>query len=219
VGRHVVLLFILLFAIAAVSRKRPLWFSAWCAVLMPLPVLFIPPRGFFVMYLPLAGCAMFMAGTLVSARDRFVNPTINRFAGRLLPLGLCLSAVLFGLTDSEFRTHAWTPDPMSRTIDLSKQDWMTLNEPLPPGATILLMGSRFPAEANEWFPYMIAQVLYRDRGLGLYRADAINPSPTPAEFSQYDRVVVFDGSRLKIEMRTPIASGSPRLPSTAPAWR
>ena len=40
-------------------------------------------------------------------------------------------------------------------------------------------GSRFPAEVNQYYPVMIAQLLYGDRNLQLQRAELINPRPGP----------------------------------------
>jgi hypothetical protein len=230
VGRHVVLLFVLLFVIAALSRRRYLWFLAWFAILAPLPVLFIPPRGFFVMYLPVAGWAMFVAGALVCGRDRLfagspdpISKDIvdrrNRQIARLAPLAVCLCAFAYGLADPEFQMRAAAADPMSQIIDLSKQDFMRLNEPVPEGGSILMMGSRFPADSNPYFPLMVVQLLYRDRKLQLDRVELMNPPPGPAAFPQYDRVIAFDGVSLSVVMRGGSPDRKVRFPGTDPAWQ
>jgi hypothetical protein len=218
IGRHIVFLFALLFALAALARRRSLWFLAWFAVLAPLPVLFIPPRSFFAMYLPLAGWAIFAATALTWARDRLFRRSVHRPFAKLLPLGVCVLAIVYGLADPEFRMRTSADYPMPGFIELSKQDFIRLNEPLPQGASILLLGSRFPAEANPYFPLMIAQVLYRDRTLVLDRAELMNPRPGPAEFQQYDRVIAFDGANLNVLVRSGAPGRATRLPSSSPAW-
>ena len=230
VGRHIIFLFVLLFVIAAAMKCKQLWFLVWCAVLAPLPVLFIPPRYFFAMYLPWACWSMFAATTLVLGRDRLFSDSLgfaladSRFASvyeryaRVLPLGFCVLAIVCGLRDPEFRARASAVDPISRIIELSKEDFMFLNEPLPHGASILLLGSRFPAEANRYFPLMIMRLLYRDRNLRMDRAEFMTPQPGPTQFAQYDRVIGFDGIALNVLMRSVAAGSATHLSSTVPGW-
>jgi hypothetical protein len=131
---------------------------------------------------------------------------------------LCLLAIVYGLADPEFRVRTAAMNPIPRFIELSKQDFMRLNEPLPQGASILLLGSRFPLEVNRYYPLMIAQLLYRDRTLLLDRAEFMNPPPGPAEFMQYDRVIAFDGTTLNVLMRSKAPSRATHLPGSGPAW-
>jgi hypothetical protein len=143
VGRHMVLLFALLFIIADATRHRPLWFLAWFAVLAPLPVLFIPPCSFFVMYLPLTGWAMVAAtGSGVGPRPTVQEFPLDSTRGSF-PLPSACQRLYMVLPIRSFGRgpRKWTP--MSRFIELSKQDFMRLTEPLPQGASPLLMGLAF----------------------------------------------------------------------------
>jgi hypothetical protein len=219
VGRHIVFLFTLLFAIAALIRRKPVWFLVWFDTLAPLPILFIPPRGFFVMYLPLAGWAMFAAMILMSARDRLLDRSSFPQYARFVPLILCVLAVGYGLHDADFRARVSAANPTSRFIERSKQDFLRLNEPLPKGASVLLLGSRFPADANPYMPLMIIQLLYRDRNLQVDRAELMNPPPGSAKFAEYDRVIRFDGTRLNVLKRSASSDRQTRLPSSAADWR
>ena len=219
VGRHIVFLFILLFAIAALIRRKPVWFLIWFATLAPLPILFIPPRGFYVMYLPLAGWAMFVAMISMAARDRLLDRSFFPQYARFVPLILCVLAVGYGLRDADFRASVSAASPTSEFIERSKQDFLRLNEPLPKGASVLLLGSRVPAEANPYLPWMIIQLLYGDRSLQVDRAELMNPPPGAATFAEYDRVIRFDGTRLNVLKRSASSNRPTRLPSSAADWR
>jgi hypothetical protein len=64
------LVILALFAIAALARNRAMMLGAAILVLAPLPVNFITYRGFFVMYIPLMGWAVWASAAMMTARPR-----------------------------------------------------------------------------------------------------------------------------------------------------
>jgi hypothetical protein len=210
--------------IAAASRRKDLWFLAWFALLAPLPIMFIPNRGFFVMYFPMAAWAMFIAVAMVWIRDLLVRYVwkwpIAEFrmgASRIAPSMIAIGMVLAGLYDPIFQSTG--VEPLSHPIEQMKEDFMRLNEPLPRGAHILLLHSRFSQESQHWYPLMIAQLLYADSTLVLGQAAAMNPPPDPAALSNYDCVMGFEDDRLIVVHRHASKPVSPSMvPRTAPRF-
>ncbi len=62
-----------LFALALALRNKTMILAAIMIVLLPLPINFIPYRGFGVMYLPYLGWALYTAALLVEIRKRLME--------------------------------------------------------------------------------------------------------------------------------------------------
>src|SRR4029078_9000687 len=71
-SRRVVVLWLFIAGVALWSRRADLRFLVWMAFLAPLPIMFLPWRGFFIMYFPMTAWAMFIAILLVMAKDRVI---------------------------------------------------------------------------------------------------------------------------------------------------
>lgn len=201
---HVLLLWGLLFLIAFLSRRRALWFCAWFALLAPLPIMFIPYRGFFVMYFPFAAWALYLGTALAVARERLAPPRWTR-ASQAVLAALVIAVVLAGTRDEHLQ--AWQLDPLRPVIAGTEQDFLRLNEPLPRRGSILLLHSRYPADA--WGPLMTAQLLYNDRELWLDRPAMMPHPPTPADYHSYDLVLDFDGRQFTVVQRGKSDAGRP----------
>jgi hypothetical protein len=169
-------------------------------------------RWFYVMYVPMIGWAIYFAILLVIARDwilrevrRFSPVTSRQWAIAHSTLAVCIAfGVTHGLTEIEF--VAQHVDPMRKIIQETRNDFMSLQEPLPKGSRILLLHSRWPDDA--WGPLMISRLLYRDPDLWLDRPTMLptHKPLNPATIAEYDRVIDFDGRRLFIAGRR---SGNP----------
>lgn len=199
-SRRVFLLWIAVFAIAVWSRKRSLRFLACFALLAPLPIMFIPWRGFFVMYFPLAAWSMFAGILLASIRERLFR-TKWVLAGQVALAVVLLAMVLGGLRDPVFLGAQF--DRKGYSIEQTKQDFLSLNEPMPAGGHILLLNSRFPLDFNQWYPLMIVQLLYNDRQLEVYRPQFMSPPPDEAAWTEFDRVMDYENGRLIVRRKRP----------------
>src|ERR1700689_5070000 len=62
---QVVVLFSVLWTVALAARNKAMMLGAATIMLAPLPINFIAYRGFFVMYLPILGWALYFAALLV----------------------------------------------------------------------------------------------------------------------------------------------------------
>lgn len=202
-SRQVIAIWFSLFAIPVWVKprmRRALWFSAAFALLGPLPAIFVLYRGYYVMYLPMAGWAIYCSILLVMTRDWMVREVRRRrpmgpggwAVARLALAAAVALLVADGTRDSDFRKPR--TNPMWAIVDDTRADFLRLNEPLPEHSRSLLLHSRFPADS--WEPLMIARLLYRDPDLWLDRPTLLSAPVTDAAMAGYDRVFDFDGERM-----------------------
>jgi hypothetical protein len=199
----VAIFYVGLFGIAGISRRKEIWFSACFFSLAQLPVIFIPYRGFFVMYLPLAGLAIYLASLLVLVRDRLLSKIVHGqpipfAAERLLSVALLIAVIPLG-RNRDPMTSLTPVDPAMAYIDATYGDIVRLKEPIPKGAKVLLLNSRYPED--NWGPLMMMRLLYRDPTLWVDRPSMMNPKPGRRAWSNYDRVIDFDGTSLQVLQR------------------
>jgi hypothetical protein len=195
--------------------RKPLWFSAAFALLGPLPAIFVPYRGFYVMYLPMAGWAIYCSTLFVMARNWMAREVRRRrpmgpggWAVARLSLAAAVALLVAnGTRDSDFRMPR--TDPMLAIIENTRADFLRLNEPLPEHSRSLLLHSRFPADS--WEPLMIARLLYRDPVLWLDRPTLLSAPVNDAAIAGYDRVFDFDGERMFIVARRVAGTSQGRL--------
>ncbi len=205
-----------LFLIAALTRKKYLWFCAWFALLAPLPVVFIPYRGFFVMYLPMAGWAIFAASVIVKGRDWLWRVLWKRPP---LPYGawqpervFTFAAVAFLIAlgrNTDLSTNM-VPHSSAASVAETYSDIMRLKERLPPRAYILLLRCPYPDES--WGPMQMMQLLYHDRNLIVDRPTMMKVKPDEKSYAYYDRVIDFNGKDLLVLKRRTGAAEKGRLP-------
>ena len=206
-------IWLLVIAIAAVARKKFLWFFAGFALLAPLPVIFIPYRGFFVMYLPLAGWAMFVATLLVEGRNWlwthvWKRPPLppNAFEPERIVLFLMVAYLVVSIPRHDSASELKFRDPSHAVIGAMRDDIAGLSEPLPQGSKLLFLHDRFPPDA--WGPLMMSRQLYRDRTLWVDRPTMMDQPPN---LSDYDRVFDYvDGKFAVVRARTTAGKLRPR---------
>ena len=107
----VVCLFAAMWAFAIALKSRPLMLAAAIVMLAPLPINFIPYRGFFVMYLPLVGWALYSGTTLILIKDRLATAWMPARAGAFIVTALVLFTI-------QFRDRVWTLDSVDPNMML-----------------------------------------------------------------------------------------------------
>jgi hypothetical protein len=187
-------------SVTLLLRKRYVTFLAAWALLAPLPVIFIPFRGFFVMYVPLIGWAGLLAAFLIEGRDwlfHFVRnrPTLQQNAFEPVRIvQFALVAVLMTLIPRSDVFSFRTPnDPGQAVIGGMTRDILGLDEPLPAASRVLFLHDRFPADA--WGTVMICRLLYDDRHLWADRPTMMDRAP---DESSYDRVFDYINGRVAV---------------------
>ena len=216
---QLLLLWTSLFVVAALTRRKALWFCAWWCLLAPLPIIFIPYRGFFVMYVPYIGWAIYLATVLLLLRNWLMR-RIRR--GWWKPPGAWEPERIF-----LFLIVAWCVaqgghardvnltgrDPLTHPIQQQRDDLLRLQEPLPRGARVLFLHDRFPA-GESWWPLFVTRVLYRDPDLWVDRLTMLKNPPDATALAAYDRVLDFDGQNMFVVRRHQDEAGRiTRLPS------
>lgn len=196
--KHLILMWSGFIVAAAIARRKYLWFFLALALLGPVPVVFLPWRGFFVMYLPLAGWVLVIATLLKLTLDWLINffgMQHWRYTAQAAKISLFL---VLGLAITQIRRLDANPyliphDPSWQAIRQMRDDILSLNAPVPKGARLLFRHDRFPADA--WGPLMMSQLLYRDRALSVDRPTMMKVPPDEAS---YDRVFDYVNGKLTV---------------------
>ena len=191
-----VLLWAVLIAIAAAAGRKEMWFALGVMMIGVLPFIFIPPRGFFVMYLVLPGWYLFAASALVALRE-----SIPRWASSLevRPEQLALFAAA-GLLLLPLH-HAEKPGGMAWVAGSHQQIRSILGElqrsipVMPHGAAVLFLSD--PYDPDDWILTSTLRLQYRDQDLRVDRVKA-NPSLANRQ-ADYAHLFVLDDKGLRIE--------------------
>ncbi len=138
-----------LLAIALWRRSKAMIFGWVWLVAFSLPLNFIPPRGLFAMYLPLAGLCLW-AGALLAPLSR----------------GLPVLALALTLVWEPQRSQMlwWTEEPSAR-IHALIDDLRTVR--LPGKASVLLLDD--PFGTDEWTPLFLFRLSQRDEEINVFR--------------------------------------------------
>ncbi len=192
-----------LLLLATVSRRAYLWYFLAFALLAPVPIILFPFRGFYVMYLPLAGWAMLAATILVKGRNWlwsrvWKRPPLsdNPFEPERVFLFAATGFIAAWLPLHDAQSPRSVNDPGQIVISGMKNDILSANEPLPPGARLLFLRDRFPPEA--YGTVMIVRLLYRDRSIQADRPTMMTHAP---DESTYDRVFDYVDGKLVVVRR------------------
>jgi hypothetical protein len=158
-------------AFAVNARRRDLLLCAVIVTVTPLPINFILARGFFVMYLPLIGWAMFLAIAAVAGRDWLLERIWHRPAlpsGTWEPerVGLFLVTlyVLFNVHSRDTERSFLYPDgPMIRIHSLNAS-LARMNLPIPRGGSVLFVSDTFRTY-DTYMPLYVVRLFYHDPDL------------------------------------------------------
>jgi hypothetical protein len=187
---RIVLLWAILLAVAALLRRRVLLFAFAYLVIAMLPVAFIPPRGFFAIYLALPGWYLFIAAALVAARDRIMMPRLWLQAATFASVAIIL--VPLHMRQKPVGSQ-WVADA-HQTVRVVVGHLREIAGPLPPAAKILFVSDPYPKD--EWMLTFIFRLYYRDEQIRVDRARAMRTPPDQAAQREYDRLFITDGRTL-----------------------
>lgn len=215
----VVLLLALVWVVAFLTRQKALGVCAAIITFTPLPVNFIPYRGFFVMYVPLAGWAVYLATVLVQGREWLWRNIWKRPplpAGNWEPervfLFLFTACILLNVqTHDTFRSFNLIAESQGRIRTL-KEDLLRMHPILPKHSRVLFLSDGFTTE--DWIPVFIVRLTYHDQGIGVDRTKMMDKNPNPAD---YNHILEYrDGHYLEVPVPVPKAllhNGSMKTPA------
>ena len=172
---------------AWLRKSKAVWFCLLLVLVLPLPIVFIPRRGQYNLYLPLAGWAM-LAGIALWDVIRALSPE------RLMPyrvvvaIRLALAALLlFMWSWNRAWREAFAVEAVGnqqRPTRDAIQDLRAFDVAIRPNSTVLFLDGPFV----DWELYFLASLRYNDHSLQIF----IQPIHhlTPAEMANMD--YVFD---------------------------
>jgi hypothetical protein len=190
-----VLLWLLLAVLAAIVRRRDVWF-AWCVLMLGvLPFIFITPRGFFVMYLVLPGWYLFAASVLV-----WLVSQLPRWADWIAvrPEQLALFVVVVLLLVPRHRAEkplgnewvAGSHQQVRAVLGQLEERFPTM----PPGSKVLFLSD--PYDADDWILTSMFRLEYHDRNL---RVDRVKANPSLASrTADYAHVFELDHRGMRV---------------------
>ena len=184
-------------AVAIASHRRDLQLLAIWILMTQLPVLFIPRRSFFVMYLPLAGWAGYLGVLLVRGLDWATRvlpeprePSLRAKIAMFLVTAACL-APLHALD----KWAHWSED---RAIERFRDAVMAAAPNLPKPAKLLFLDDPFPED--DWLPTQILPLAYDDRQMAVDRRKRMEAPPTADELATYTAIFDWkDGRAIRVK--------------------
>lgn len=194
-------------ALAAVLRSRILLFAWTLFFVSAMPMIFIPPRGGYVLYIPYVGWTLFFATVLVLLQDM-----VLRYWPRAR-LALAVAVFVFvgwrygkaNLHDQRLdRVKTWLYGSPNAIAELQRD--ITRDHPtLPKKARLLFLTDGF--QTDEWTPLFVLRLLYRDVDLTADRVKMMDQ--VPADWSRYQYLYQYNNKRYYL-VTTPRRPGDPR---------
>ncbi len=180
---------LLLAAAAVLARERTLLFALLFTMIAPLPVMFVPVRGSFVMYIPAFGIALYLAATLVLVRDRLISRFTPRPSGRI-----ALEAVIFLLCMVALiryhGVHPLSPPPQDDIGPLVVK-LAELRPRIP--SRILFLDDPFSTE--EWTPLFVCRLYFHSLTVVADRIKMLPYKPDQAAIDSYDVIYTYSAGR------------------------
>ncbi|MDP8980113.1 MAG: hypothetical protein M3O35_05930 [Acidobacteriota bacterium] len=178
-SRESIALVVLLLAMAVLARERWLLFACFFTLIAPLPILFVPLRGAYVMYIPAFGIALFLAAILILLRDRLHLRKSWSGPVRAVTFLLCAAVLIrfHGL-------HPLPPPPAGLIQPLLVQLAGLRARVQVPGRILFLED---PFGTDEWTPVFVCRLYFHDHNLV---ADRVKMLTVPPDQASYD--VIFN---------------------------
>ena len=181
-----------LLAIGLAVRSRGLIFAWVILFTTTLPIVFLTYRGAFVLYISWVGWTLYAALLIVKLQDLATRAS-PQYRTALACLVFLLVAWRWGkanLHDQRADPRHWLYDPPAMVHDMADQ-MRALHPMLPKGAAVLFLED--PFGTDEWTPYFIMKLLYRDDTLRVDRVKMMIPKP--AARNAYQFVFAYSNGR------------------------
>lgn len=186
------LVFVVLAAVALWMRSRPMLFGLLFFVIGLLPVSFVDTRLGFVLYLPLAGMALYGAVFVVRIKDslRAVIPAFREVSPTSASVGLFI-AMAAVMAVIGYRHWPPAPDPKYSPYKRTAAEFSRLYPRMPHGARLLFVQTPF----DSWDLVFLLRILYRDNDLFITMLHGPESQRIPLDrLGRYDHIFTFDGA-------------------------
>jgi hypothetical protein len=200
---QVVCFYAALIAIAVWMRSRVVWFGLLFFVITLLPVSFIPARLGFVLYLPLAGLAIYGAVCLVRFKERLYRLISQALDRRDATSGVTSSVALFLATALvcvmiAYRNWPPAPDPQYSPYKSTIAQFSRLYPTLPHGTKLLFVHS---ALDYNWDLVFLLRLYYHDTDLFMTELNGPQGQRIPLNrLPHYDHIFDYvDGHYMELD--------------------
>jgi hypothetical protein len=195
------LLWAAMLSIAALSRRKALWFSFLFVLFSVLPVMFIAPRGsIFVLYVPFLGWSLYGAALLILIRNS-LGAGLARLAPGLAGMLAGTQPVMSGMTftiaaASLFLVHQAHsfPVPQDSLIRSTTEQIHTMLPQLPANSRILFLDD--PFSTDNWIPLVVIRLSYGDGRIQVDRVKRMKHRPDLSQIRRYNVVLTYQDKRL-----------------------
>ncbi len=196
--------FAVVVAIALWMRSRAVWFGLLFFVIGLLPVSFVDTRLGFVMYIPIAGLALYAAVCLVRIKDqlRILIPSLGAFSTEQASTGLfIITAALMSVISYTYWVQA--PDPRYSPYKLAATEFPRLYPSLPHDARLLFVHTQLD---YNWDLVFLLRIFYRNNDLFMTLLNGPPEQRIPLErLDHYDHIFTFeDGHYIELDNADPV---------------
>jgi hypothetical protein len=206
-------------SVICIAARRPVaLFGLWYGFIALLPLLAVPGRDGFVLYLPLAGFALFCGEMLAATRQatqRLLPPT----AARPLVSSFCragffvlLATGLFVIHSRHFHDQSKDPWRDFTTVKETVRAMRASHPTLPPGTRLFFLDDPIPR--NQYTLLFVIQAAYNDPSLSVERQKNYATPIDPADYAIFDYVVSIHDGTLQERRLPPIRPEDPAVPVT-----
>jgi hypothetical protein len=215
--------FAILVAIAVWLRSRAAWFGLLFFIIALQPVSFIPARLGFVLYLPLAGLALFVAICLVRFKEglwRLVSEALQPGESTVRPVSPASASVALFIATAlvisivDYRHWSPAPDSQYSPAKNSAAEFSRLYPSLPHGTKLLFVHT--PLD-YDWDLVFLLRLYYRDPDLFITQFNGPKEQRIPLNrLPRYDHIFDFeDGHYVELDNSDAAQSVQLRLVKTA----
>ena len=186
----------LLAAIALWMRSRLLWFGLLFFSITLLPVSFIPARLGFVLYLPLAGMALYVAVGLARFKETLwglfsaaLGPSVPAVSPVSAAVALFIATALL-ISTIDYRHWPRAPDPRYSAYKITIAEFSRLYPRLPHGSRLLFVHT---ALDENWDMVFLLRLYYRDTDLWLTELNGPKGQRIPLDrLPHYDHIFDYE---------------------------
>lgn len=191
----VIVFYGLLALVALLLRSRLMWFGLLFFQITLLPVSFVSAREGFVLYLPNAGLALYVAVLLVWIKDKLpsVSPRLFRLSSSTA-MALIFVATAAALGVIHYKHLQPAPPSADAPIKIAKEQLLGMYPKLDPGAKVLVVQS--PLDGGVWDLFFTLRLIYLDKDLFVTQLNGPPAQQVPVDqLDHYDHIFTYQGDR------------------------
>jgi hypothetical protein len=185
----------LLAVVALLLRSRQMWFGLLFFQITLLPVSFVTAREGFVLYIPIAGLALYAAVLLMWIKDELL-----RFSPRFVRVSnsVAMTVLFVGTAAALAFVHGknWRKTPLTSDspIQIATTQLSRLCPKLNPRSRVLFVET--PLDGNSWDLFFTVRLIYLDKDLFVTQLNGPAPQRIPLDqLGHYDHIFTYQGDR------------------------